>query len=99
MLRLTTNASRHLVNVRREKGHDANEPPRFVRRAGRLALTFARGPEAGDRLVETPQVATLVASSAADLLDGATIDVRIKGGTSVLVVHRSPERAGQLGLA
>jgi Fe-S cluster assembly iron-binding protein IscA len=94
MLRLTPGAIDHLLTVRREKGHDASALPRFVRRAGRLALTFAGGPESGDRLVETPRVATLVAASAADLLDDATIDVRTRAGTSSLVVRRRQRMGG-----
>lgn len=93
MLRLTAKAANHLVVVRREKGHDARIFPHFVRHAGRLALTFTPKPESGDRFVETRRIATLVATSAADLLDDATIDVSTRSGTSVLVVRRGERRA------
>lgn len=88
MLRLTTQASEHLMKVRREKGLETSAIPRFIRRTGRLVLTFARGPEAGDRVVDGGRVPTLVASSAADLLDNALIDVKTASGKSMLVVRR-----------
>jgi len=94
MLRFTTQAIDHLQQVRGKRGLDASELPRFVRRSGRLALTFARSPEEGDRLVDGGRMSTLVASSAADLLDGKTIDVKADEGKAVLVVkHRRPAAA------
>lgn len=88
MLRLTPQASEHLSTVRRAKGLEATAIPRFIRRTGRLVLTFAGNPEAGDRVVDDGKVSTLVASSAADLLDDAVIDVDATGEKSVLVVRR-----------
>jgi hypothetical protein len=77
------------MRVRREKGLDSTLVPRFIRRAGRLVLTFAKGPESGDRVVDSGKVSTLVASSASDLLDDATIDVKTSSGRSMLVVRRN----------
>lgn len=88
MLRFTTQAIDHLQQVRGKRGLDAAQLPRFVRRSGRLALTFARSPEEGDRLVDGGRMSTLVASSAADLLDNKTIDVKADEGKSVLVVKQ-----------
>jgi Fe-S cluster assembly iron-binding protein IscA len=88
MLRLTPQAIDHLARVRREKGLDSGLVPRFVRNSGRLRLTFARGPETGDRVVDDGRVSTIVASSASDLIEDATIDVRTEEGKSVLVVRR-----------
>ena len=93
MLRFTTQAIDHLQQVRGERGLEPTELPRFVRRSGRLALTFARAPEEGDRLVDGGRMSTLVASSAADLLDGKTIDVKAAEGKSVLVVKQRRETA------
>jgi Fe-S cluster assembly iron-binding protein IscA len=93
MLRFTTQAIDHLQQVRGKRGLDANELPRFVRRSGRLALTFARSPEEGDRLVDGGRMSTLVASSASDLLDGKTIDVKADEGRAVLVVKHRREAA------
>ncbi len=95
MLRFTPQATDHLMQVRKEKGFDTTAVPRFIRRAGRLVLTFTRGPESGDRVVDSGRVSTLVASSAADLLDDATIDVKQAGDRSMLVVkrRRGPEDA------
>lgn len=76
MLRITDQATDHLLHVRREKGLDADAIPRFIRRAGKLALTWAREAESGDRVVDGERVRTLVAPSAADLLEDRTIDVR-----------------------
>ena len=87
MLRLTPQAIDHLQRVRREKGFETTAIPRFVRDAGRLGLTFAKGPETGDRVVDNGRLSTLVASSASDL-DNATIDVRTDEGRSILVVRR-----------
>jgi Fe-S cluster assembly iron-binding protein IscA len=94
MLRITSRATEHLVRVRREKGFDANAIPRFIRRAGRLVLTWSRGPETGDRIVDGDRVQTLVAPSAADLLDGKTIDVKATDGRAMLVVRRGEARRG-----
>ncbi|MDH4143393.1 MAG: hypothetical protein OEV61_12355 [Chloroflexota bacterium] len=92
MLRLTSQATDHLLKVRRERGFDANAIPRFIRRTGRLALTFAKGPESGDRVIDNGRVSTLVAASASDLLDDALIDVKTSSGRSMLVVRRPREQ-------
>ena len=69
---------------------------RFIRKAGRLALTWARKPKAGDRVVDGERVQTLVAESAADLLEGKTIDVKAAEGKALLVVRRRrPETEAQ----
>jgi hypothetical protein len=94
MLRLTTRATEHLVKVRRERGLDASRIPRFVRRDGRLALTFVPGPEAGDRVVDGGRISTLVAASASDLMDAATIEVKTTGDRTALVVYRRRAEAG-----
>jgi len=87
MLRLTTQAAQHLSRLRRERRLDDTATPRFIRRAGRLKLTFASGPWSGDRVVDSGQISTLVAPSAADLLDSATIDVGEANGRAHLVVR------------
>ncbi len=97
MLRLTTQAIDHLQRVRGQRGIDAKELPRFIRRSGRLALTFVRAPEEGDRLVDGGKMSTLVAPSAADLLDGKTIDVKAAEGKSMLVVKHRREAAAKRG--
>ncbi len=88
MLKLTPQAVDHLSRLRREKGLEANLVPRFVRSSGRLRLTFAKGPETGDRVVDDGRLSTIVASSASDLIDDATIDVKTEEGRSVLLVRR-----------
>lgn len=88
MLRITDQATEHLLRVRREKGFDTESIPRFIRKAGRLALTWARKPKAGDRVVDGERVQTLVAESAADLLEGKTIDVKAAEGKALLIVRR-----------
>jgi Fe-S cluster assembly iron-binding protein IscA len=91
MLRLTSQATDHLMRLRAQHGADANALPRFVRRSGRLALTFVRGPEQGDLIVDGGRLSTLVAPSAADLLEDRTIDVKATDGKAVLVAkHRRP---------
>jgi Fe-S cluster assembly iron-binding protein IscA len=92
MLRFTPQAREHLVRVRREKGLDAESVPRFIRRAGRLVLTFVRKPIASDRVVDDGRLSTLVAASASDLLSDATIDVATSDGKAALVVHRERTR-------
>ena len=97
MLRLTTEAAEHLIKVRRERKLDTSAMPRFIRREGRLKLTFAKEPSTGDRVIADRRISALVASSASDLLDAATIDVKSKDGTTRLTVHRN--RAGQTSRA
>ncbi len=88
MLRFTPQARDHVIRVRKEKGLDAESVPRFIRRAGRLVLTFVRKPVVSDRVVDDGRLSTLVAASAADLLADATIDVATSDGKAALVVHR-----------
>ncbi len=88
MLRFTPQARDHLIRVRRQKGLESDSVPRFIRRAGRLVLTFVRKPVASDRVVDDGRLSTLVAASAADLLSDATIDVATNDGKASLVVHR-----------
>ena len=88
MLRLTAQAAQHLLRLRRERRLDANATPRFIRHAGRLKLTFADSPGSGDRVVDGGRISTLVAPSAADLLEAATIDVGEANGRAHLVVRR-----------
>jgi len=92
MLRYTPDAREHLVRVRRERGLDEAATPRFIRRAGRLALTFVRSPVEHDRVVDDGRLSTLVAASAADLLTDATIDVATNDGRTALVVRRDRVR-------
>jgi Fe-S cluster assembly iron-binding protein IscA len=95
MLRITPKATDHLLRVRGEKGLDANSVPRLIRRDGRLVLTWASGPESGDRAVDGGRVTTLVAPTAADLLEDSTIDVTAEDGRSVLVVARRRGGSGK----
>jgi Fe-S cluster assembly iron-binding protein IscA len=93
MLRLTTEAAEHLIRVRRERHLETTAMPRFIRRDGRLKLTFANEPASGDRVIADRRISALVANSASDLLDAATIDVKSADGTTRLTVHRN--RNGQ----
>jgi Fe-S cluster assembly iron-binding protein IscA len=88
LLRLTPQAIDHLTRIRKERGVDSSLVPRFVRASGRLRLTFAKGPETGDRVVDDGRLPAIVASSASDLIDDATIDVRTQEGKSILLVRR-----------
>lgn len=90
MLQITARATDHLLRVRQERGLGTDAIPRFVRREGRLALTWAREPEDRDRIVDAERVRTLVAPSAADLLEGKTIDVKAADDRRLgLIVRRS----------
>ncbi|HTK44570.1 MAG TPA: hypothetical protein VL749_04355 [Patescibacteria group bacterium] len=92
MLELTAEASRHLVQVRGERGHGPTAGARFVPTAGGVGLTFSSAPEPGDRVVEADGIAIYLAPEVADKLDGGTVDVGDKGGKAALY-FRLPSRA------
>ncbi len=95
MLELTTTAADHLRQVRREKSLEAEAIPRFARRSGRLVLSFAKRPAAGDRVLDSGGISALIARSAGDLLDAKLIDVKQTDGRAYLVVRRTKDREGR----
>jgi Fe-S cluster assembly iron-binding protein IscA len=96
MLQLTPEATRHLVRVRRQRGLDDQRGARFVSKGPSVGLTFASGPEPGDRVIEQEAIAVFVASEVADALDRSVLDARLEQGKSVLVLRRQPS-AGSPG--
>jgi Fe-S cluster assembly iron-binding protein IscA len=88
MLRFTAGAAEHLVRLREERHLQSGVYPRFVRRDGRLRLTFTMRPGSGDRIVDGGRIAAIVAPSAADILESSTIDVAATEGVAHLTIRR-----------
>jgi len=89
MLQVTPKATRHLIQVRRKRGADPRAGARFVRRGGRVGLTFALAPATGDRVVDAKEIRVYVASEIADALDHAIIDARDdEDGKTALFMRR-----------
>ncbi len=88
MLQLTPKATRHLIKVRRERGVDKKAGARFVRRNGRVGLTFTTERTKSDRVVEAEEIKVYIATEIADTLDQAIIDARAEEGKTMLVIRR-----------
>lgn len=88
MLQLTSEAARHLMKVRRERGVDERAGARFVSNGGRVGLTFAPAPMAGDRVVDSEPIRVFVAAEIADALDQTIIDARDEDGRTTLIMRK-----------
>jgi Fe-S cluster assembly iron-binding protein IscA len=88
MLQLTTEAARHLISLRRERGVGEDAGARFVGRGGRVGVTFAPGPVAGDHVVEAPSIKVFVAADIAEAMDQSTIDAQDENGITGLVIRK-----------
>jgi Fe-S cluster assembly iron-binding protein IscA len=97
MLQLTPKATRHLIQVRRERGVDKKADARFVRRNGRVGLTFTTERTKTDRVVEAEEIQVYIATEIADTLDQAIIDARAEEGKTMLVIRR--QAAGKTAAA
>jgi Fe-S cluster assembly iron-binding protein IscA len=92
MLRLTTDATKHLLVASERRDAPGGRIPRFARQSGQIKLGFASTPEPGDKVVETSGMRLFVAKDVADKLDAAIIDVRHEqDGDEVLVLRRSKD--------
>ena len=88
MLQLTTEAARHLISLRRERGVSDTAGARFVGRGGRVGLTFAPRPAEGDRVVEDQSIKVFVAADIAEAMDQSIIDARDENGVTGLVIRK-----------
>jgi Fe-S cluster assembly iron-binding protein IscA len=99
MLTLTPNATRHLIEVRKERGVDEKAGARFISKGGKVGLTFAKAPETGDKVVEGSEIPVYVAAEIAEVLDHSVIDARAEEGKMTLILRKgaagkdTPKRA------
>jgi len=92
MLGLTPGAIRYLANLRRERGVDDQAGARLVSNGGRVGLTFAPAPVAGDRVVDGEVIKIYVPSEIAETLGDSIIDVRDENGQAKLVMRKRATR-------
>lgn len=88
MLQLTSEATRYLLKVRRERGVDDRAGARFVSKGGRVGLTFALAPVAGDRVLNGAEIKVFVAPEIAETLDESIIDARDEDGQTALIMRK-----------
>lgn len=88
MLQLTSKATRHLIELRRERGVDERAGARFVSKGGRVGLIFASAPEQGDRVLGSAEILVYVPPEIADALDHSIIDARSEEGRMALVIRK-----------
>ena len=88
MLQLTKEATRHLIEVRRERGVDDQAGARLVGKGGRVGLTFAQAPTAGDLVVEGDGIKVFVAADVTEVLQDSIIDSRETDGKRGLVMRK-----------
>jgi Fe-S cluster assembly iron-binding protein IscA len=90
VLQVTERAIDHLEGLRRKKGFDERVGVRFVRNGERVALTFARGPKKGDRVVPRDRIPVYLASEVADTFDHSIVDAKTADERTWLVLR--PQR-------
>jgi len=88
VLKLTSSASRHLVNLRKERGVDDRAGVRFVSKEGRVGLTFSLKPVHGDRELDGEAIKVYIAPEIAPALDESIIDARDEDGKTALVLRK-----------
>jgi hypothetical protein len=93
MVQVTSDATRHLLRVREERGFKDSDGARFVRNAGRVGLTFAGSPGADDRVIEAGGIDIYLSPDVAEALKSAVIDARAEDGKTVLVFRATRDAA------
>lgn len=94
MLKITAQATTHLLRARTERGFDEHAAARFVRAGAGVGLTFAAAPEPGDHvLADISAVPIYIADGVRSVLDQAIIDVAPDNGESRLVVRSQTDLA------
>lgn len=88
MLQLTPEATRYLLKVQGERGVDERAGARFVSKGGRVGLTFAPAPVAGDRVLNSAEIKVYVAAEIAKTLDESVIDARDEDGQIALSMRK-----------
>jgi Fe-S cluster assembly iron-binding protein IscA len=94
MLRLTSDATNHLVRVRQERGAGTDAGARLVRGGGGVRLTFTQTPEQGDKIVDASDIKVFVAPEIADALDTSVIDAKTEDGRTYLVIRATNGKSG-----
>jgi Fe-S cluster assembly iron-binding protein IscA len=94
MLHVTPEATRHLLDVRRQRGVDDRAGARFIRRGTRIGLTFAPAPQAKDHVIEGSEINVFVAAEIAETLDQSVIDARTENGQVGLVLRKKSGKSG-----
>ncbi|HEX9551552.1 MAG TPA: hypothetical protein VF971_10700 [Candidatus Limnocylindrales bacterium] len=97
MLHVTPEATRHLLDVRRQRGVDDRAGARFIRRGTRIGLTFAPAPQAKDHVIEGSEINVFVAAEIAETLDQSVIDARTENGQVGLVLRKKSGKSGKSG--
>ena len=93
MLQLTSNATRHLVKLRQERGLDDRAGVRFVSKEGRVGVTFSLNPANGDREIDAETIKVYVAPEIASTLEQSVIDTREEDGKASLVLRKQAAAA------
>ena len=94
MLRITAQATTHLLRARTERGFDEHAAARFVRAPSGIGLTFAAVPEPGDHvLADISALPIYIADGVRSVLDQAVIDVAPDDGEFRLVVRSQMDAA------
>ena len=90
MLQVTPQATRHLLRLRAERGVDASQGVRLVRKGARIGLTFTPKPEPDDEVADGRGIAIYVAPDVAAAIDESVIDAREEDGKTALVLRQQP---------
>ena len=91
MVRITSRATAHLLELRRRRGFDDAYGARLSRspETRRVALSFVRGPEPTDRLLPQERLGVYLDQSLHRALRDATIDaVETDGSVRLKIGHR-----------
>ena len=88
MLQLTSNAARHLIKLRHDRGVDDRAGVQFTSKEGRVGMTFSLAPMDGDRVVDNESIKVFVAADIATALDQSIIDVRDEDGRTSLIMRK-----------
>ena len=92
MLRITDQATNHLLRTRAEKGFEDHAGAWFVRGLAGVGLTFASAPEPGDQVIaKGSRLPIYVADEVRTVLDHAVIDISPDEGEARLVVRSQME--------
>ena len=94
MLKITAQATTHLLRARTERGFDEHAAARFVRASAGVGLTFAAAPEPSDQvLADLSALPIYIADGVRSVLDQAVIDVAPDDGEFRLVVRTQMDTA------
>jgi Fe-S cluster assembly iron-binding protein IscA len=93
MVQVTTEAARHLAQLRTDRGHGPDVGARFIRKDGKFGVTFSEQPVPGDKLVAKQELNVYVPADVADVLNDSVIDVKTQEGKARLIARPKAEAA------